>query len=62
MHNMRKIGDLMDKKQHGNWKNNFMISTCFVMALMLFAVLPAQAQQPVIIVKNLMFNTNVLTL
>ena len=41
-------GDLMNKIQHGNWKRSFMIGICFAAALMVFVVLPAQAQQPAV--------------
>ncbi len=38
----------MNKIQHGNWKRSFMIGICFAAALMVFVVLPAQAQQPAV--------------
>ena len=41
-------GDSMNKIQHGNWKRNFTIGICFAAILMVFAVFPAQAQQPTV--------------
>lgn len=41
-------GDLMNKIQHINWKRNFITGICFAVALMVFAVFPAQAQQPTV--------------
>ena len=38
----------MNKIQHGNWKRNFITSICFAAVLMVFAVFPAQAQQPAV--------------
>ncbi|HJH32530.1 MAG TPA: PGF-CTERM sorting domain-containing protein [Methanosarcinaceae archaeon] len=38
----------MNKNKHVNWKRNFITGICFAAALMVFAVLPAQAQQPAV--------------
>lgn len=38
----------MNKMQHINWKRNFITGICFAAFLMIFAVLPAQAQQPAV--------------
>jgi len=38
----------MNKNQHKNWKRNFITGICFAAVLMIFAVLPAQAQQPAV--------------
>ena len=38
----------MNKVQHKNWKRNFITSICFAATLMVFAMLPAQAQQPAV--------------
>ena len=38
----------MNKIQHKNWKRNFITGICFAVALIVFTVLPAQAQQPTV--------------